>query len=224
MGLKTILVLAAFLQIAFCEIDTTGLTPEQAEIVENYEKIATLNYGDKCNYNLESKGDKVRENLKPFLKKVFVNAFKHGLSGSEDEFELSPSLEDARDELFAEIQEFTAKAQRSGEGICNDTKTLYCDQEIGECRCGKAKKPKGFTFTRSELDDTCKFDLGSGCIQTEFSELTDELGCKKGSTCVTAIDNAPCTFSNTFQEGLRNPSRFKKLVEMQGFACFCDKD
>jgi len=204
------------------ELETDRLTPQQKEIIENYEAIASLNYGDKCNYELESKGNKVRENLKPYLKKLFTSAIKHGLSGSEDEFELTPSLEDAQEELFAEIQEYTAKVSRSEDnGICNDTKTLYCDQEVGECRCGKAKKLKGFSFT--QIDGHCKFEVGSGCIQTEFDGLTDALACRKGSNCVTAIDNLKCNFGNSFQEALLNPSRFRKLVETQGFACFCDK-
>jgi len=230
MEFKTFLGLAIVLTISTkyvkaVELETDKLTPQQKEIIENYEAIANLNYGDKCNYELEAKGNKVRENLKPYLKKLFASAVKHGLSGgSEDDFEPSPSLEEAQEELFAEIQEYTAKVTRAEDGsngICNDTKTLYCDQEVGECRCGKAKKLKGFSFT--QIDGHCKFEVGSGCIQSEFSGLTDALGCRKGSNCVTAIDNLKCNFANSFQEALTNPTRFRKLVEMQGFACFCDK-
>jgi len=229
LGLAILLTISAKFVRAADELDTTAdnldkLTPEQKKIIDDYEAIATLNYGDKCNYELEAKGNKVRENLKPYLKKLFTSAIKHGLSGSEDEFELTPSLEETQDELFAEIQEYTAKVQRAEDGmkgICNDTRTLYCDQEVGECRCGKAKKLKGFSFT--QVDGHCKFEVGSGCIQSEFSGLTDALACRKGSNCVTAIDNLKCNFANSFQEALLNPTRFRKLVEMQGFACFCDK-
>lgn len=223
MAFKVLFGLALILAItAATETESEkGLTPTQKQIIDEYKSIATLSYGDKCNYELENKGNKVRENLKPYLKKLFVSAVKHGLSGSEDEFELSPSLEDAQEELFAEIQEYTAKVQKSEQGICNDTRSLYCDEEVGECRCGKAKKPKGFTFT--QVDGICKLDIGSGCIQSEFDEFTDSLGCRKGSACVTVIDNLKCTFANSFQEGLKNPTRFRKLVQLNGYSCYCDK-
>jgi len=128
----------------YSESDLESLSAKQKQIVQSYESISTLNYGDKCNYALESKGAGLRENLKDYLKKAVVSGIQQGLAGkTKDELELSPSVEDARDEVFSEMEEYVAKVQNSKDGlngICNDTKTLYCDQEVGECRCGKPKK------------------------------------------------------------------------------------